>query len=353
MKPFLAVLVLILGAMPASAQWLDRSWPGIPRTADGKPNLKAPAPKGPDGKPDFTGVWDARAVVGRPDTANLQKWVIDKSREHQAEYYKMRPYYQCRPSGPEAERYGSWKRIIQTPAAVAILSDDVTYRVIHTDGRKLEDNAAPSWMGYSVGRWEGDTLVVESNGFNDKTWADRYGVMHTEALRVTERYRRVDFGHLHIDVTFTDPGAFTKPWGFGVDMDLTADTDMIEQVCEYSSDNWTGTLNDASKLGVAVPLEVLQKYAGLYTGIYGGKTRAYEVTLVNGQLIAKIVGEPIEGGLGAVGLDEEAARPLIPLTQTKFEGLGLGYEFVVDANGVVTDLIATHISGPYKFSRKR
>jgi hypothetical protein len=77
------------------------------------------------------------------------------------------------------------------------------------------------------------------------------------------------------------------------------------------------------------------------------------VTLVNGQLIAKIVGEPIEGGLGAVGLDEEAVRPLIPLTQTKFEGLGLGYEFVVDANGVVTDLIATHISGPYKFARKR
>jgi hypothetical protein len=353
MRPFLAVLVLIAGAMPASAQWLDRSWPGIPRTADGKPNLSAPAPRGPDKKPDLSGVWDARPVVARPDPANLQSWVLDRARQHQEEYYKGRPMYQCRPSGPEAERYGTWKRILQTPAAIAILNDDVTYRVIHMDGRQLESNAAPSWMGYSVGRWDGDTLVVESNGFNDKTWASRYGVSHTEALRTTERYRRVDFGHLHIDVTFTDPGAFAKPWSFTVDMDLAADTEIVEQVCEHSSDEWTGTLSDAANTGVSVPADVLAKYVGVYSGIYGGKTRAYEVSLSGGQLTAKIVGEPIEGGLGAVGLDVDAARPLVPLSQTKFEGLGLGYEFIVDDKGVVTDLVATHISGPYKFSRQR
>ena len=172
----------------------------------------------------------------RPDPANLQPWVIDLARQHQQEYYKARPMYQCRPSGPEAERFGGWKRILQTPTAIAILNDDLTYRVIHMDGRELEANPAPSWMGYSVGRWEGDTLVVDSNGFNDKTWVSRYGVSHTEALRMTERYRRPDFGHLQLEVTFTDPGAYAKPWGFTADMALAADTEMLEAVCERSSD---------------------------------------------------------------------------------------------------------------------
>ena len=102
-----------------------------------------------------------------------------------------------------------------------------------------------------------------------------------------------------------------------------------------------------------MPAEVLAKYVGVYTGVYGGKTRAYEVSFTGGQLIAKIVGEPIEGGLGAVGLDEDAARPLVPLSQTKFEGLGLGFQFVVDDKGAVTDLVEIHISGPYKFPRQK
>src|SRR5918992_1414953 len=114
MRPFLVALVLIAGTMPAAAQWLDRSWPGIPRTADGKPNLTAPAPRGPDGKPDLTGVWEGSNVVARPDPASLQPWVLDLARQHQQEYYKGRPFYQCRPSGPEAERFGGWKRILQT-----------------------------------------------------------------------------------------------------------------------------------------------------------------------------------------------------------------------------------------------
>ena len=125
-------------AISAEAQWLDRKTPGIPRTPDGKPNLTAPAPRGPDGKPDLTGVWEGDTPVGRPTPADLQPWVLDRASQYQQEYYKTRPYYQCRPSGPEAERFGGWKRILQTPAAIAILQDDLTYRVIHTDGRALE-----------------------------------------------------------------------------------------------------------------------------------------------------------------------------------------------------------------------
>jgi hypothetical protein len=352
MRPFLAAVVLIAGTMPAGAQWLDRPWPGIPRTADGKPNLTARAPRGPDGRPDLTGVWNSPPLVARPDPADLQPWVLDLVRRHQQDYFKARPYYQCRPSGPEAERFGSWKRILQTPTTLAILNDDLTYRVIHMDGRELEADPAPQWMGYSVGRWDGDTLVVDSTGFNDKTWTSRYGVQHTQALRMTERYRRRDFGHLQVEVTFTDPGAYAKPWGFTADMALEADTEMLEAICEDSSEHWTGTLSDAANQAVSVPPDVLARYVGVYSGIYGGNKRTYDVSLSGGQLIAKIVGA-VEGGLGAAGLEDGAPRALVPLSQTLFEGLGLGYRFIVDDKGVATDLVVIHISGPYKYSRQR
>lgn len=353
MKLFLAALMLFAGTMPAAAQWLDRPWPGIPRTADGKPDLTAPAPRGPDGQPDFTGVWNAPPPVARLDPAILQPWVTELVRRRQQEYYKTRPYFQCLPSGPETERSGGWKRFLQTPTALAILNDDLTYRMIHMDGRELEADPLASWTGYSVGRWDGETLVVESAGFNDKTWVSRYGVSHTEALRVTERYRRPDFGHLQVEVTFTDPGAFTKPWGFTVNMALAADTEMLEEVCERGSANWTGSLSDAASEAVSVPPDVLARYVGVYTGIYSGSERTYEVSLSGGQLIATIVGDYDAVGLGAAGLDEGAPRRLVPRSQTLFEGLGLGYRFIVNDEGVATDLMVIHVTGDYKYSRQQ
>ena len=354
MKLFLAVLMLFAGTIAAAAQWLDRPWPGIPRTADGKPDLTAPAPRGPDGQPDLTGVWNGPPPVARPTPATLQPWVTDLARRRQQEYYKMRPFFRCLPSGPETERSGGWKRVLQTPTSLAILNDDLTYRVIHMDGRELEANPAPtSWTGYSVGRWDGDTLVVDSAGFNDKTWVSRYGVSHTEALQITERYRRPDFGHLQVEVTFTDPGAFGKPWGFTVNMALAADTDMLEAVCERSSEDWAGSLSDAANRAVSVPPEVLARYVGVYSGIYGENERTYEVSLSGDQLIATIVGAYDAVGLGAAGLDEGASRPLVPRSQTLFEGLGLGYRFIVNDKGVATDLMVIHVSGDYKYSRQR
>jgi hypothetical protein len=353
MKLFVVALTLFAGAMPASAQWLDRPWPGIPRTADGSPDLAAPAPRGADGKPDLSGVWNGPRPVARLDPTAMQPWVTELARQRQQEYYKTRPYFQCRPSGPETERFGGWKRFLHTPATLAILNDDLTYRVIHMDGRELEADPAPSWTGYSVGRWDGDTLVVDSAGFNDKTWVSRYGVSHTEALRVTERYRRLDFGHLQVEVTFTDPGAFSTPWGFTLHMELEADTEMLESVCERGSDDWEGTLSDAASRGVTVPPDVLARYVGSYTGIYGGGERTYEVSLSDGQLIATIVGSYQPQGLGAAGLDEGAPRALVPLSETLFEGLGLGYRFIVNDDGVATDLIVTHVSGDYNYSRRQ
>jgi len=353
MRVFLAALAVVVGSTSAAAQWLDRPWPGIPRTSDGKPNLSAPAPRGPDGKPDLTGIWEAEEIVGRPKPADLQPQILDLARKHQQELHRQRPYYQCKPSGPEAERYGgNSKRILQTPTTVAILNDDLTYRVIHLDGRRLEAAPAPSWMGYSVGRWDGETLVVESNGFNEKTWTSRYGVSHSDKLRVVERYRRTNFGSLQVEVTYDDPGAYVKPWGFTTTMTLTADTEMLEAVCERSSDSWA-TPADSASAAVKIPRDVLARFVGVYKGRYGGADRTYEVSLSGDQLIARILGPAVEGGLAAASLEEGAPRPLVPLTQTTFEGDGLAYQFEIGDTGPATTLIVIHISGPYRYARQQ
>jgi hypothetical protein len=343
MRLFVAALALVVGTGPAAAQWLDRPWAGIPRTADGKPDLAAPAPRGPDGKPDLTGIWSGPVPEINFDPAIAQPWVNDLIRQRQREYHKGRPLYNCLPSGPEADRSAAWKRILQTPALIAILNEDLSHRVIHMDGRELEANPAPSWMGVSVGRWEGDALVVESAGFNEKTWLSRYGQAHTEALRVREVYRRRDFGHLDVEVTFTDPRAYSKPWGYTAAMELNPDTEMLESICERSSDEWQGGAV-AADTAVKVSPDVLAKYVGVYHGRYGGEKRVIEVTLSGDQLIARVTGRAaVDGG---------EMRPLIPQDQTTFDGAGIIYQFVVGPNGVATALDEIHISGPERFPKQ-
>jgi hypothetical protein len=343
MRLLLAALVLMMVPIPAGAQWLDRPTAGLPRTQDGKPDLTAPAPRGPDGKPDLTGIWNGPNPVSRPDPTNAQAWVNDVVRQREQDYYRMRPFFHCQPSGPESGRFAGWKRILQTRDIVAILNDDLTYRVIHTDGRELEASPAPSWMGYSVGRWDGDTLVVDSVGFNDKTWLTDAGLPHTEALRVTERYRRRDIGHLEVEVTYTDPAAYAKPWAFSANMALAADTEMLESVCERSSEHWAGSVSDAANSAVTVAPDLLARYVGVYRGMWGVNRRTVEVSLSGGQLIAKIADGTIAG---------DASRPLVPLSQTLFDGSGLGYQFIVDDKGVATDVVEIHISGPYRYPRQ-
>jgi len=322
---------------------LDRSWPGIPRTAQGKPDLTAPAPRGPDGKPELTGVWNGP----NPEPGSTPPTHSRGSTTSSANASRItgtgRPAFQCLPSGPEADRFAGWKRILQTPTAIAILNDDLTYRVIHMDGRQLEANPAPQWMGYSVGRWDGDTLIVESVGFNDKTWLNDGGLPHTEALRMTERYRRPDFGHLQVEVTYTDPAAYVKPWGFTAEMALAADTEMLESVCERSSQLWPGAVSDAYRTAVTVPPDVLARYVGVYKGVWGGFPRTVEISRSGGELIARIPGGRIAG---------DESRPLVPQSQTLFEGLGLGYQFILDEKGAATDVVEIHISGPYRFPRQ-
>lgn len=351
MQKYLAILTLIMFTNPVAAQWLDRPWTGIPRTAAGEPDLLAPAPQDRDGKPDFTGIWTGPPPVAKLDPALLQPWAAELASQRQQNFYKERPLFRCLPNGPETESAGGWKRIIQTPATIVILNEDLTYRVIHMDGRELEPDPIPSWTGYSVGHWEGDTLVVDTAGFNDQTWVSRYGVSHSEALHMNERFTREDFGHLTVEVTFTDPETFSAPWGYTMSMELAADSEMLESVCERGSEDWSGNLSDTEARRVSVPAELLAKYAGVYRGIYSGVERTYEITVSENDLVATIIGDYSALGLGAAGLEPGVPRNLVPLSETQFDGLGLGYRFMVNEDGEVESVIISHVSGDYTYFR--
>jgi hypothetical protein len=235
---------LVVGAAPAAAQWIRLPVPGTPRTADGKPNLSASVPKTADGKIDLTGIWvvasnkylpniaaDGVEVPFRPEAEALYK----RRRETNG---VGRPTEQCLPHAvPDAALVGYPFKIVQTPAVLVFLFEPfIDYRQIHTDGRALPKDPQPTWMGYSVGRWEGETLVADTTGFNDRTWLDDGGHPHSDALRVTERFRRKDFGHMDLQITIDDPKMYTKAWTVNVPYNLVPDTELIEYVCENERD---------------------------------------------------------------------------------------------------------------------
>jgi hypothetical protein len=239
-----AAVMLLMNAAGLSAQWIRLTLPGIPRAADGKPDLAAPTPKTSEGKPDLTGIWvvasgkylaniavDGVEVPFRPEAEAIYK----KRRETNS---LGRPTERCLPhSVPDAALVGYPFKIIQTPAQLVILFEPfIDYRQIFTDGRTLPKDPQPTWMGYSVGKWEGDTLVVDSSGFNDQTWLDDGGHPHSDALHVIERFRRIDFGHMELGITINDAKMYTKPWTVTVPYNLVPDTELIEYVCENEKD---------------------------------------------------------------------------------------------------------------------
>ncbi len=346
------IAALAMPVTPLAAQWLHHPTPGIPRTANGKPNLAAAAPRTADGKPDLTGLWGApidSAVgnigarnVGDLKPADIQPWAQALVKERSENFGKDNPRYKCLPEGPGYSTDGGTKRIIQTPAMIVILYEDLTYRQIFMDGRALESDPNPSFMGYSIGHWDKDTLVVESAGFNARTWIHD-GYPHTEALHMTERIRRPDFGHLEIAVTFEDPGAYAKAWTVQTGAQFVADTEMLEAVCnenvETGQEHWVGKLSDARKSSVKVAPEVLAKYVGVYKGPYIGGSRAIEVTFSGGTLFVALNGGP--------------KQAVVPQSETSFSGTGLTYEFIRDKSGIATHIVEGHVSGDYKYERQR
>ena len=246
---FLAALlgaVVLAVPAPATGQYLKRLDPKTPRLPDGKPNMNAPVPRRPDGKPDLNGLWnavDGRFLTNLSRRAGIEPpftpWAAALFKERQENEGRDRPAGRCLPHTiPDAMLVPGypWK-VVQSPELTIILFENFTqFRQIFTDGRGYPDETAPTWFGYSLGKWDGDTFVVETVGFNDKSWLDDGGHPRSEKMKTTERFRRKDYGHLEIDFTFDDPKAYTKPWTVTVPFILLPDTDIIENICENEKD---------------------------------------------------------------------------------------------------------------------
>ena len=253
-----AILSIFLLAASVSAQWMKLPDPAIPRTPDGKADLSGPTPKSGDGKPDLSGIWlpdpdpngkpegveyavNPRYFVNitadlSPEGVPFQPWAEALFKQRLQSQGKDDPIAHCRPTGvPALGRIPVPFQIVQTPRLILILHEENTvFRQIFLDGRRLAPNPEPRFMGYSTGRWDGDTLIVDTVGLNDRNWLDRMGHPHSDALHVIERFRRADAGHLDVEVTIDDPKAYTKPIIYTQKQTLVPDEDLLEYFC---SDN--------------------------------------------------------------------------------------------------------------------
>jgi hypothetical protein len=310
---------------PLAAQWLHYATPGIPRAADGKPNLTAPAPRTASGKPDLSGLWEQKSdkyynnIAADLMPGDVQPWAEALYQERKKNFGRNSMEAQCLPMGPaySTTPYRESK-IFQMPTMIVILYEDLAYRQIYMDGRELEKDPNPTLMGYSVARWDGDTLVVESNGFSERTWLDVDGHPHTEDLRMTERYRRPDFGHIDVQITLDDAKAYTKPWTVAVRMDLKTDLEMLEYTCDNEKDR-AHIPSNAKGSVLDLPVETLVAYAVSYNVQENGKTVIAEVTL--------------EGSTLFWNYDGTGKQRLDPVSDTIFSLAGNSIQFVRDEPG--------------------
>ncbi|HEX4278273.1 MAG TPA: hypothetical protein VHZ74_23120 [Bryobacteraceae bacterium] len=254
----IAIAATLLSVPPlrvqAPAQWLNYPTPGVPRLANGKPNLAAPAPRTSDGKPDLSGIWAwednrpcpadgcADARIGQ-EFINIgwslkgglpyQPWAADLVKARRAANGKDDPQSRCLPRGAVRVFTDSmYKKIVQKPGLMMVLSErEAGYRQIFTDGRPLPRDPNPSWNGYSEGKWEGDALVIQTAGFRDDLWLDSSGSPLTGAGKVTERFRRPNFGTVEIEVTVDDPKAYTAPWTIKLRQPIVVDTELLDYMC--------------------------------------------------------------------------------------------------------------------------
>jgi hypothetical protein len=244
MKILVILVMMAVVSVPVSAQWAKVPPAAVPRNADGKVNLTAPAPRLADGKPDLSGVWEPAAPkwlrnLGadlKPEDIPFQPWAKAVYDERAAGlHWREEPDANCLPQGvPKILVAPAPWRVVQTPGYTVFIHEAFNlWRQVFTDGRELavNDDTTPTWMGYSVGKWDGDTFVVDTRGFNGKVWLDQLGKPSTEALHVTERFRRKDFGHMDIQITIDDPKAYTKPWTVDVGARLAPNTEILEFIC--------------------------------------------------------------------------------------------------------------------------
>jgi hypothetical protein len=245
MVSVIVFLILFAFRLPAWAQWDPHRSTNVPRTSDGKVDLKAPPRRTADGKIDLSGLWTPTSVKYllnlaadlEPGKLPLQPWAAKVYEERIETNGKDHPGVRCLPSGiPEKLSVPDGIKIVHTPDVTLFLWDSRTiFRQVFTDGRSFPNDPQPTWMGYSIGHWEGETFVVETIGQNGKTWLDMRGLPGTESLRVVERYTRPSIGRINIDVTIDDPKAYTRPWDVRLTWELMPDLELIESICEENS----------------------------------------------------------------------------------------------------------------------
>ena len=275
-KTLVLTAALAISASTLAAQWVHYPTAGVPRKADGKVNMSAPAPRLADGKPDFSGVWmtgepnmprtgglsspkeaasprqsqnpndtvgDASNIRASRQMANIgvdlpgglpyQPWLVPIVKKRTDNLAIDDPHIRCMPDN-FIRAYGlpHLLKFVHTPNLLVVLNEvNAGYRQVFTDGRPLPEDPTPSWQGYSSAKWSGDTLVIDTIGLRDDTWIDWNGSVVTQAAKVREQIRRPDFGHLEVTITVDDPKAYTKPWTVTLNQKIVVDSDLIDEVC--------------------------------------------------------------------------------------------------------------------------
>ena len=254
----LCVVILLGLGSTARAQWPARMTPDVPRNSDGSVNLTAPAPRTSHGTPDLSGLWmpepDPSGKREGVENTVFPRYMMNVTQDLKdsmsafvpaaASLYRDRfategaedPIAHCQPAGsPRIFSLPRPTKIIETPGVVLLLHEhETTFRQVFTDGRQLPEDPLPTWMGYSIGRWEGDVFVVTTTGLTDRSWLDVDGHPHSEGLMMTERFRRIDVGHMDVEVTYVDANTFKAPLTITQKLRLLPDQDLIESYC---SDN--------------------------------------------------------------------------------------------------------------------
>ena len=342
-------MVLFSACASADAQWLELTTPNVPRTADGKLDTDAPAPR-VSGKPDLSGLWRYETDAYTGDATldlkaeDIQPAVRELSRQRREDLGKDDPAtFRCLPAGPR-HLYApqNWVRIVQTPTVIVMLYEDLTSRQIFLDGRSLPTNPNPSFMGYSIGRWDRDTLIVESVGFNDSSWLDFSGHAHTEALKTTERITRRSFGRLDIDVRIDDRALNGRPFTVPVRADLVIDTEMLEYVCNENQKDVVHLVGKASDQRVdpaKVAPAILARYVGTYSLTGEARDRvAFHVTLSGDTLFMDVGGKD--------------KLEMTPLSEKTFLVMGLRVDFVED-KGRTDHMIVHIVEGDMKATKEK
>ena len=257
---------LVTMPVTVTGQWLKHPTPGLSRTVAGDLDLGAPPPRASDGRPDLSGIWqrvgpdlpeirrrlgpsfnpplvpftDQNLAYFMPENTPipLRPWARAVFEERQRSFGAGAPSEQCLPKGvPEAMLAPMPFKIVQGRDLTVILFEEFNrFRQVHTDGRSHPSSPNPSWWGYSVGRWDGDDFVVQTEGFNDETWLDKAGHPHSEKMRTVERFRRLNVGTLNLEVTIDDAEAYTDLWTAVIRFRLLPDTELLEDACENERD---------------------------------------------------------------------------------------------------------------------